>query len=453
MSDHLFPYQREGVDALKVFNWRALLADSMGLGKSYQVLAAIQENPDELLPAVVVCPASLKGNWEAEASRHVGMRATVLSGTRPDRVQLARAKLVICNYDILHEWAGVIKEVLAPKLVVTDESHYLQGFNTRRTKAVRALIEGVPHFIPVSGTALTSRPIQLFPILHMLWPEEFPSGHQFGRKYCRARFRFGRWDYSGASNLEELHARLTALGMIRRLKKDVLKDLPPKRRIVVPITLPPAARREYDEASKDICSWLRKNHGKAPGGAAEALVKVGHLKRLAARLKLPQAMEWVDNFLESGEDKLIAFCIHKAVVKELRAAHPGCAVVTGEVVGKDRQAQFTAFNASSKCRLFVGNIQAAGVGWSASSCSTTAFLEMAWSPGEHTQAEDRTHGIGRGVEGEQSDSYWLVATGTIETTICNLLHKKQKNLDAVLDGHQVEDLDIFNEVMESLLKN
>lgn len=455
MSDFkLYPFQEEGVATIQAKDGRCLVGDQMGLGKTIQILTYIARNPS-VRPVIVVCPASVKGTWEHEAKLHLGMRVDVLYGTKAGFDRVKGCKIVVVNYDILYAWVKHLKK-LKPELVVCDESHYLMSPGTRRTKAVKALIDGVKKFIPVSGTAITSRPIQLFPVLQMLWPKKFRSRHKFGTEFCRARFRFGQWDYRGASNLKRLHRRLTRLGMVRRLKKDVLKDLPERRRMVVPISLPPEAMKEYNAASGDTAKWLRANYGKRSADAAsraEALVMVGHLKRLAAKLKLDMMVEWVENFLEETDEKIILFCVHKAVVRKLQEKFKGqCAVVTGEVTGTRRQQQFNTFNTDPKCRVFIGNIQAAGVGWSAKKCSTTAFLEMSWNPGDHSQAADRTHGIGRGQEGVQSDTYWLIATGTIEEALCKGLEVKQKNVDAVLDGRMVEDLDLHDSLMKEIMK-
>lgn len=447
----LFPYQEEGVKGLEAFGLRGLLADDMGLGKSVQALTVLARNP-QLRPAIIVCPASIKWHWEHEAVKHYGMRVQVLEGRKVPRDGIKTDGTIILNYDILNAWLPKLLE-LEPKIVVADESHYCRSPSTRRTKAMKVLAQASPHFLALSGTPLANRPIELWPILNMIKPKKFRSRFQFGHAFCRPRRTRWGWDFTGACRLPKLHRLLTKHCMVRRLKQDVLKDLPEKRRIVVPMTL--EGRKEYTEASRDIVSWLRKAHGAQglPSAMrAEALVKMGHLKRLAAKLKLPSLLSWVADYLDNTDQKLILFGIHKAVVAAIKEKFPGCAVVTGDVTGKDREMQFRKFNKDKKCRLFVGNIQAAGVGWSATSCSTVAFAELSWVPGEHSQAEDRVRGIGRGVAGQASESYWLVAHGTLEEKLCQMLERKQRVLDQVMDGRIVDDMDVFDQLMKSLME-
>ncbi len=241
--------------------------------------------------------------------------------------------------------------------------------------------------------------------------------------------------------------------MIRRRKEDVLDQLPAKRRHVV--TLPLSDRREYDLAHDDFIKWLIKHRPDKVGSAvkAEALVRGGYLKRLAGKLKLPSVIDWVNSFLEEDEGKLILFAHHIEVVEELHARWAKQSVmVNGSVSMKQRRMAEEEFLKSKRKRIFVGNMRAAGVGWSAKGVSTVAFAEMDWTPGAHQQAGDRTHGIGRGVEGQTSEEWWLVAKDTVEEKLVKLLQKKSRILDSVLDGKPSKDFDVFDKLMASMLK-
>lgn len=385
----LYPFQVEGVKMIEAFNGRCILADDMGCGKTVQALTYVANHP-ELRPVIIVCPASLKLHWSKEAMKHLNMRVEILSGTKPKAFGFNPPKVIVLNYDILHAWLPVLLE-MKPKILVFDEAHALKSRDTKRCKAAMKLAKSTEKLIFISGTPMINRPIELWPMLNMLDDKKWPRMEHFGVRYCNRRRTPWGWDYRGACNTAELHKILTENHMIRRLKKDVLKDLPAKQRNVVP--LPISNKGEYEEARKDLVAWLCKNYGAASSiraSRAEAVVKVGHLKRLAAQLKIDSAVEWIENFFESSDEKLIVFCIHKAIVAALKEKFDkSCAVVTGDVLNKDRQDQFDRFNKDPKCRLFIGNIQAAGTGWSASACSTTAFIEMAWSPGDMVQAEDR----------------------------------------------------------------
>ena len=452
MSFIPYPFQAEAVAEIDRFGGRALLAHDMGLGKSATSLLWLAENRSAL-PAIVVCPASLKVNWQREALAHFGMRSEVLEGTKPRGPALSgNAPLTIVNYDILRPWMDHLRG-LQPGLIIVDEVQNAKNPKAKRTKAIRELCDGVPHVLALSGTPLVNRPAELFPILNVLNREAFPSFWKYAFDHCNPTHgRFG-WDWSGTNDLPGLHRKLLRTCMSRRRKADVLHDLPAKRRIVLPIGLPQEGTEEYRRASLDILGWLR-DRGRSTVGAkkAEAVVKLGHLKRLAARLKLPAVLEWVDGFLDGG-DKLILFAIHKDVVRAIADRYGGRAVsLTGDTAPKDRQRAIDAFNGDDRVRLFVGNVQAAGAGWSATSCSTVAFAELPWTPGEVSQATDRVHGIKRGIEGEISTAYFLVAHGTIEADLCEVIQRKQGTLEATLDGTAGDGtgLDVFDELCRTL---
>lgn len=454
MTSQLFPFQENGVELIEKFKGRCILADEMGLGKSLQALTYLNRHP-ELRPALIVCPASLKLMWEDQAKKHLNMRVEVLSGRKPYDFGFAQPKILVMNYDLLHYWQDALAKMKL-KAIIFDEAHYLQSMTSKRTKAARKLAKPCKHLLFLTGTPMTNRPINLYPLLNMLKPRKWASQLAFGKRFCKAKRhpRFG-WDFSGASKTKTLHKILTKSYMIRRLKADVLEDLPAKMRNVVPITLD--RQKEYEEAEVDLINFLRKNYGAHAAwraAKAEAVVKIGHMKRLAAQLKLPQAMEWIDNFLASSDEKLVVFAIHKSIVKELKERYKNAAIVTGDVIGDKRQEQFDKFNTDKDCRVFIGNVQAAGTGWSARKCSNVCFLEMAWSPGEMTQAGDRCHGLFRGEHGKVSTEWWLIAAGTFEERMAKIIQSKQANLDSAIDGKAKKDvtIDVFDQLMAELAK-
>ena len=243
----------------------------------------------------------------------------------------------------------------------------------------------------------------------------------------------------GARNLDKLHRLLSECGMIRRLKADVLDDLPPKTRTVVDIEIDTA---EYRRAEDDFLGWLETTApGKSRSAArAEQITRMMELKRLAGRLKLPGVTAWVRDFLESSEAKLLLGAVHRKVTYPLMDAletETGAVLVDGDCDGREKTAAFDAFNGDPACRLLVGNIQAAGVGWSCRATSYVALCELPWVPGDCVQFEDRVHGIGRGT-GAAVNAYFLVAPGTIESDLCRVLDEKQSWADAAVDGGEVE---------------
>lgn len=452
----LYEFQRQGVKRIEQFSGRALLADDMGLGKTIQALWWVHNYLEKSSRTIVICPSVVKFNWQREARRHCGIMSEVLSGVTPDRHILRRGKLFIVNYDILtnrqgqESWLECLME-LEPSCIIVDECQYIKNPAAKRSKAVKALCKEVPHVIMISGTPLTNRPAELFSSLNILCPDEFPSFNRFGWRYCDPKFKPWGLEFKGASNLKELHDRLNNLCMIRRRKEDVLKELPPKIRKVIPIELSPKNMAEYTKAEKDFITWLRKFSPEKARKAekAEYLVKRGYLIRLCGTLKLKQISEWIKNELEVN-GKLIFFGVHKDFLGPLfREFKKTAVLVDGSVRDRDRQNMFDSFTKSKTKNLLLGNIQAAGVGWNGQAASNVAFGELTWTPGAHAQSEDRAHRMG---QTQTVVCSYLIAKGTIEEKLCDLLETKQKILNDVLDGEARSGLDIMTLLENHLLE-
>lgn len=458
MNTKPYPYQRDGVEMIHAFGGRSILADEMGLGKSLQVLL-YRKKYRPRGPCVIVCPASLKWNWQAEALKHLGMRAEVLETNKPPRKfgqGMVKDGVYVLNYEILGGWLPVLRK-MKPALLVADEAHYLKSPGTKRTKNFRKLAEHVEQVILVTGTPMTNRPAELWPLLNVVRPDVFKSFMPFARRYCDPRWKPWGWEFKGAKNLDKLHRRLKKACMVRRLKSDVMKDLPAKSNVVIPVKLPPKAWAEYAAAEKDFIAWLRKTHPKRAASArkAERLVRYGYLRRLAAKLKLPQVKEWVDNFLAESGNKLLVFGVQRKVVKGLQQQYGDdkAARVDGSVSLRLRQGEFDRFNHDKHVRLFFGNIAAAGTGWSCTSASDVLFAELDWVPGNHTQAVDRVHGVGRGVKGRPVTAYWVIAKNTIEEKLLKVLQAKQRDVTAGLDGKASAAMDVYDALEQMYLND
>lgn len=438
----LFTYQKEGAQFIRKFKGRAILADQMGLGKTIQALYWCYKMK-KARPIVIVCPASLKYNWEREISKHCHMMSTVIEGQKPPTRKIIEYHhpFIIINYDILPYWLDHLKKQDI-KGVILDECHYIKNRSTKRYKAVKALCKGKKYLICLSGTPLTNRPAELWPVLNLVRPDIYPSFLKFAFQYCRPRkLRWG-WVYDGAINLKELHQTLRSTCMIRRLKKDVLKELPAKARRV--ITIPLSNPKEYAKAERDIIKWLaEKDLTKAKKAKkAKELAKLGYLKRLAAQLKVEACRKWIDNFLEQTDEKLVVIGVHHSIIDPLyENYYHKSVIVHGGVTGKKRMEAVDLFQKDPNVRLFFGNIQAAGTGLTLTAASKLVFLELDWIPANHSQAEDRIHRIGQTMP---ATIYYLISKGTIESHLCEIIRKKQEIIDEVLDGKSSDELDILS---------
>ena len=464
----LYPYQLEGVRLIEGFDGRAILADEMGLGKTLEALYwAWKYRPaDADGPVVVVCPAHLKEMWRRQAAEHLGIRAEILEEQKVPADRLPPVdprQTFVVNYEILGQprrrgqsiddtrswWHWVNR--LRPWAVIADEAHRLKESTALCSRSFKKLVRGVPHLLFLSGTPLVNRPIELFNILNMLRPDLFPHRFAFGSEYAHPWMNpWGRWEFRGGRNLDKLHRLLSENVMVRRLKKDVLQDLPAKRVTVVPVTLGTAARREYNEAVCDYLIWLEKQDPDAARRAAKAeeLTKLGYLRRLAGRLKLDAVTRWIEDFLEGTDGKLLVGAVHRRVVRGLAEAFGRTAVaVDGDLDHRGKTAAFDRFNGSAGCRLLFGNLQAAGTGWSCTATSDGLIAEFPWTPGELEQFFARVHGIGRGVAGVGVNWNLMVAQDTIDEDLCKILTEKQHLLDSTLDGAvQAEENSVYEQL-------
>lgn len=456
-----FKYQKEGILDLEDFltvGGGALLADDMGLGKTLQVLWLLRrQKAGPMFPALVVCPASVKYMWEYAALEHIGIRAQVLEGREPPAdgfIPDMMAKIVIINPDILANWAPYLLKS-GFQTMVLDECHDYGNHKSKRTKAAFSLAKITPYRLALSGTPLMNCPGELWPTLYMLRKDKFSSLFSFGTDFCHMRKQFGDWQYKGAKNLPKLNTLLRRTVMVRRRKEDVLKDLPPKIRSVVPMDL--TDRAQYDFATSDFIGWLRKHYRDKQGrvqraARAAAVTRVGYLVRLAARLKVRSVVDWSNRFLqENPNEKLILFTVHRKMIEVLdrRVVAPNV-IIDGRVTGRLRKNAVDKFRHDPGTRLLLGNIKAAGVGLDGLQevCNTVGFTEMWWVPGAHVQAEDRIYRIGK--KGAAWINY-LVAGGTIEETLCRVIQTKQAVIHATLDGADFKgDMNIYDELIQSL---
>ena len=442
LGGELKPFQRAGVSYL-LAQRRAFLADEQGLGKTIEALATLEA--DSAYPAVVVCPASLKLNWLREIERWLPDRsAQALVGTGPAG-PTAGAEITVVNYDIVAARLGELRS-LAPRALVLDESHYCKNGAAKRTQAVQRLSAVMAHdglVLALTGTPVMNRPAELISQLRILGRlGDFGSGAQFGK-----RFR-------GADAHLRLHWHLRSRCFVRRLKADVLPQLPAKRRAIVPVELD--NEPEYRLAERDLIAWLQSQpldlgelRAKVAAALrAERLVRLNALKLLAARGKLPAALAWIHDFCSSGE-RLVVFAHHREIQRALLARFPSALHILGEDSHGARDAALRAFQAPDgpENQLVVCSIEVAGQGLTLTRSSNVVFLELDWTPAKHDQAEDRCHRIGQ--EDSVNASY-LLAAGTIDETISTLLERKRAVIGAVTDGREDDQQGIVDALVHEL---
>jgi len=481
LPNTLYDYQRDGVKFVHAKEGNAIIGDEMGLGKTPQALAWLEIHK-EARPAIIIVPATLKINWAREAQTWTQAPDLYVINGRPkgknkeqwrkhqvSKSFLGHGPIIIINYDILANKRKTIKDALGrktteispgtgwedflpkAKVVVLDEVQMIKDRKAQRTQAVRNICSGVPHIFGLSGTPIENRPVEFFPALNLIAPGLFPNFWDYAQRFCGAANNGYGWDFKGASNVEELH-KLVKHVMIRRLKKDVLKDLPPKRRSVTVLEID--NRKEYEKAEKNFAIWLHENKGKDSLKSlimAGALVQTNTLKQIAVEGKLKAAIDWINDYLDTSGKKLVVFAVHHKTIDTLKEAFGDIAVtLDGRTKQKDRQTAIDRFQEDDGIRLFIGNLHAAGVGITLTAASDTCTLELAWTPSKHHQAEDRVHRIGQ--EADKVMAYYLIAERTIEEEIAELIDEKNKIVTSILDGKDVKTSALLTALLKRRLK-
>ncbi len=495
----LMPFQREGVVRTENLNGNALIADEMGLGKTVQALAWCQLHKKKK-PIVIVCPASLKLNWERETLKWLKKpKIQILYGRKPNKD--ITGNVIIINFEILFNeqkqaiskkgelmfhrnekpkmidiphtgWVDYIVD-LNPQILIIDEGHYIMNPAIKRSNAVIRLAKNIPYKIGLTGTPIEDSPIQIYTLVKLINHSIFPDKWKFQHRYCNPKHNGFGWNFKGNSNIKELHDILVDKVMVRRLKKDVLTELPDKMYSYVPLELD--NRKEYDDAHEDFIKYtqdsmeieikevlsktLQGNNipfeldnkrklnevGEAKNAGVSALYQIEILKQLSVKGKLNAIIEWVENFLESGE-KLVLFFEHLFVGRALMDKFSKIAVkIDGSTSIKNRDLAVHKFQNDSKIRLFMGN-SAAEVGLTLTAACNVGIIEYPWTPGKLDQRIDRLHRI------SQKYTVWvhyLMGVNTIDEKIVKLLDEKRKVVAAVLDGKKIEDSELITELINS----
>jgi hypothetical protein len=439
LGGELEPFQWAGVryvlDARSCF-----LADEQGLGKTVQALAALEA--DGAFPAVVVCPASLKLNWERETARWLPHRSVeVVSGRG---AVPAPADVTILNFEVVEAH----RETLAarrPRALVVDESHYVKNPRTKRTAAVRRLAHAVAGDglkLALTGTPVLNHAEELVPQLRVLGrlEQDFGSGARFAKRFA------------GTLSEDRLHWHLRRTCFVRRRKAEVLPQLPAKRRVVVPVEL--SNRSEYALAERDLIAWLRAQpldlkvlEAKVAAALrAERLAQLGALQRLAAKGKLAAAVGWVEDFLASGEP-LVVFARHREVQQEVLARFPDAGHLLGDDPLERREQTVRAFQEAGGPQLLICATRVAAQGFTLTRATNVCFLELEWTPAMHDQAEDRLHRIG---QQDAVTAWYLLAAGSIDERMAELIAAKRGIVDAVTDGRVLDQESLVDALVREL---
>lgn len=434
----LRPYQRETV-RYGLRQKRCIYGLEVGLGKTASAIATYAAS-GERGPLVVVAPAVKKLDWKLEIERFLpGSRVLVVNGRK--RLTSYDADAIVLNYDIASGHVAAIREAHPSVFVVVDESQAIKTRQAARTKAVQALCEKQQWVLLLTGTPVMNRPSELAEQLRaMRQLSAFGGWYEFMTRYAGGRRGTFGWEFDRppASALKLLHEKLVAHCYVRYDKAGVMPDLPAVQRTIVPVEI--TNRAQYGAMEDDFIGYLLENAGDEAAmraERAEQLVKVGALKQVAAEGKVRAALDWIREFLDDTDQKLIVFSGIRSVQSALALAFPTAARIFGEDSGPARQAAMARFQEDPACRLILCSSAAASTGITLTAASNMLILDFLWTPAAHDQMEGRAYGRVNDPHG--LNAYYMVGIDTIDEEIARLLDEKRSLVTTVITGEGGDD--------------
>lgn len=470
----LYGYQKAGIEYIISKGGRALLADDMGLGKTVQAIGFAKHYQSDW-PVVVVAPASLLFNWKKEFMLWLPELKEEDICVIKKSSQKPRGKITIASYDYVSKKTFELNQYIGIKgVLIVDECHNVKNPEAQRTKGLLELSHSVLRSLFMSGTPILNKPIEIFTQLNAIYPTEFPDYKAFAYKYCDAKYTKYGFDDSGASNIEELNKYLRDNFMVRRLKKDVLTQLPEKRRTTLYIDvddnkteehlntlvdeLKIKIRKELIESNGNLLDTKRNLLSHKVGDGEESDTKSMALEayRLSGMMKLPFITNWVEEKLNYEIDKLIIFGHHEdflnGVQKKLESMNIGFMRIDG-TTPKDLRFKYTeSFQNDDACQVAVLSINAASVGLTLTAASNVIMGEIPFTPGIAFQAEDRVH---RNGQKNGCNIYYPIANKSVDPSLWGNLMSKNEVANAILDGglgtKLDEDFELSGGVLEALI--
>jgi SNF2 family DNA or RNA helicase len=429
-------HQKIAVEKLLANN-KFILADDMGLGKTTSaVIASLESKARKIL---IVCPASLKINWEREIRNYSDRKVLIVEG----RKWGSTFDYYIINYDIIKNYHTTDKSEDSDDykllvnanfdLAIVDEAHYISNATANRTRLLNDVLETIPKVWLLTGTPMTSRPINYFNLLKIVESPLTLNWQSYVRRYCKGyQFNVGNrkvWNTSGASNLDELRERTKNL-VLRRMKTDIL-DLPEK--IVTPVFVELTSKMYDEELEEFTRISTDKKDNETISVTLNRLMKI---RQLIAYEKIPYTCELIDKCLEQGK-KVIVLTNFTMSLDMIHEKYKKNSVTLDGRMNKDkRQENVDRFQTDDKIKVFIGNIKAAGVGITLTAAEVVIMNDLSFVPADHSQGEDRAYRYG------QKNSvlvYYPVFENTVEKIIYNILQKKKNVIDQVMgDGEYSE---------------
>ena len=454
----LYPYQEIAVAFLEErgkVSRGALVGDQPGLGKTIEALSWLSLNHKR--PVLVITQASIKRTWYREIEKWLPNSLTQILTQGKDTID-PDADFVIINYDLI--WRKGIEEQLLKRkfpVVIYDEVTAIKEPSAKRTKTAKKIGRRAEFNIGLSGTPILNRPIEFYNILNLIDPKQFTSHFKFGMRYCNGHHNGFGYVFKGSSHINELREQIKPL-MIRRLKEDVLTELPAKSRRTIYIDMPGKYYQDYIAAENNLVETLQA----LPSGKVSqeyedsrmwVLSKLNYLRHIVGLAKAEEAEEIIKNFVDAGE-KLVVFAHHHDVMdlmdEYLTKDKVNHVKVDGRTELNNRQTAIDTFQDDPECMVFLAST-AMGMGVTLTAASNALFVERQWTPGIEEQMEDRLHRIGQtnGVL-----IHYMQVEHSLDEKMDRLVENKRAVLNEVLDGEINRDKgeSIIHELLAELAR-
>ncbi len=470
---NLYGFQKLGVEFIWRKNNRCLLGFAMGLGKTPMALVSLNKDYLNKTPIIVVCPNVAKYVWYNHIKDwllHKNMDKVYVIDAHKQREIPKDAEIVIVNYDMLHR---TNTSDLKYKTLIIDEAHHIRNSKRRiskderekkhleksstdviKTKQIFTIGETANNIIAISGTPFVNKPIELYNIIKLLDPVTFSNKSQYAKMFCDMKPRMiytkqGRktiYDMSGSSNLDKLHDLLTSTVMIRKLKEDVLTELPDKQRTMIPINVVSSDEESAlfqinNTAQEEVNKIILENKmGSKISFEAKQMIfsTINKLRQETFKVKYKYVLDFLKEIL-SQKEKVVVFVYHRiaydAIKKFLDKKEIKWVGILGGDSDDSRKNAETSFQNDGSIRVFLGSIKASNEAITLTKSSDVVFVEFAWSPGDMTQAEDRCHRI---TQKNSVNIYYLVLNNSVDVNMVELLTTKMNVLQQALDGKTKE---------------
>lgn len=471
LFNSLYRFQKQGIIfGIKKFS-RLLIADEMGVGKTVQAIG-LSSLYQKDWPVLVICPSSLKFAWRDEITNWL---SEIIDSNEVQVIKHSKnefkdnIKYYIISYDLS---VRMIEKIIEKKFqyIIADEAHYLKSRTAKRTISLTPILQRAKRVVLLTGTPILAKPMEIFPLLHILRPDKFKGFKEFGSRYCDPKcLRFGLIDWSGSSNSRELNSILNKL-MIRRLKKDVLNQLPPKKRQKIEISTDSKIIKQLkivmEKSSKKFEKLLgtqieldklginiddlktekekdEENKSKEKDKEEDSILnRFSKAYSMTGQAKLPGVKDYV-NYLVDNSCKFLIFAHHCEVLDAIEEVIINDKIsyirIDGKVAVEKRQDLVNKFQTDDDCLVAILSITACATGLTLTKASTVVFAELHFTPSIMIQAEDRAHRIGQ--ESGCVNIHYLFGSDTLDVLLFRKLNEKQNIVSTTLDNKS-KDLNV-----------